>query len=136
MLHLRPIYVKSYQNYPKLTISLLQVSRHKWRFSSNNKLSHSSNTLFLDKVSCFHDSISKWLLMRFIGDVKMWYFSVKHKLHLFDPLLYGLAWSITDQCMIGFSVPFLSFLRNALIILWNLPYSRTWRNCFVYKIGL
>ena len=41
------IYVYTYQNYLKLTI-LLQVSRHKWRFSSNTKLSHSSNTLILD----------------------------------------------------------------------------------------
>ena len=46
------------------------------------------------------------LLMRLTGDVKIWYFSVKHKLHLLEPFQYCLAWSVTDQCMAGFLMPF------------------------------
>ena len=44
--------------------------------------------------------------MRLTDYVKIWYFSVKHKFQLFDPSWYGLAWPITDQCMIGFLMPF------------------------------
>ena len=53
------------------------------------------------------ETSSDLLLMRLTDDVKIWYFSYKYKLHLLDPYWYGLAWSITGQCMIGFSMPFL-----------------------------
>ena len=33
------------------------------------------------------------------------YFSVKHKLHLFDALIYGLPWWINDQCISEFVIP-------------------------------
>ena len=44
--------------------------------------------------------------MRLRSDVKIWYFSVKHKLHFFDPFLHGLTWSITYQSMIDFFYAF------------------------------
>ena len=52
--------------------------------------------------------------MRLAGDVKTWYFSVKHKLHHLDPFWYGLAWSITDHCMVGFLMPFLFISQKCL----------------------
>ena len=47
------IYILSYQNYPKFTILLkVKVSRHKWRFSSDTKLSHSFTN---DPVGLFYN---------------------------------------------------------------------------------
>ena len=57
---------------------------------------------------------SELLLMRLTGDVKIWNFSVKHKLRLLDLFWYGLVWSITDQCMIGFLIPFLFISQKCL----------------------
>ena len=61
------------------------------------------------------DTSSDLLLMKLTGDVKIWYFSVKQKLHLLDPFWYVLAWSITNQRMTGFfngfSFHFLEMLR-------------------------
>ena len=42
----------------------------------------------------------------------IWYFLVKQNLHFFDPFAYDLAWSVTNQCMIGFSMPFLFISRK------------------------
>ena len=61
----------------------------------------------------------------FDGDVKICYFSVKHQLHLVDPFWYGLAWSITDQCTIGFSKPFLFISQKCLNNSVEFAYFRT-----------
>ena len=36
----------------------------------------------------------------------MWYFSVKQRLHFFEPFTYVEAWSIIDQLITGLVIPF------------------------------
>ena len=55
----------------------------------------------------YFETSADLLLIRFTDEVKIWYFSLKHKLYFLDTFWHGLTWSITDQCMIGFSMPFL-----------------------------
>ena len=63
-------------------------------YNSRGKTSFHSGFLKQARTSPFLNDI--------VGDVEIWYFSVKNKLQLFNPLLYDFAWSISDQCMIGF----------------------------------
>ena len=78
---------------------------------------------------------SDLLLMKMTGDTKIWYFSVKHKLLLFELFVYGLAWSITYQCVIGFLLlfffwfsinPFLNLVLEEIVVCVKLAFNMSY----------